>query len=73
MELRTISLFFFFLLFSCTNIFSQSITLTANDNHVIVDKVGTVTFLGPGITLEEIAKQENLTRVSGRTYRSAFI
>ncbi len=72
MELRTISLLFFFILF-CTNIFSQSITLTANDNHVIVDKVGTVTFSGPGITLEEIAKQENLTHVSGRTYRSAII
>lgn len=73
MKFRTISLLVFFLLFSCTNIFSQSITLTANDNHVIVDKVGTVTFSGPDITLGEIAKQENLTHVSGRTYRSAII
>lgn len=73
MQLRTVSLFFFFLLFSCMNLFSQSITLTANKNHVRVDKVGTVTFSGPGITLEEIAKQENLTHISGRTYRSAII
>lgn len=73
MEFRTISLFVFFLLFSYTNIFSQSITLTANKNHLRVDKVGTVTFSGPGITLEEIAKQENLTHISGRTYRSAII
>lgn len=73
MQLRTISLFFFFLLFSCTKTFGQSITLTVNKNHVRVDKVGTVTFSGPGITLEEIAKQENLTHISGRTYRSAII
>lgn len=73
MEFRSFTLFFSFLILSCTNIFSQSITLTANKNHVRVDKVGTVTFSGPGITLEEIAKKENLTHISGRTYRSAII
>lgn len=73
MKFRTISLLVFFLLFSYANIFGQSITLTANKEHVIVDKVGTVTFSGPGITLEEIAKKENLIHVSGRTYRSAII
>ncbi len=73
MKFRTTTLFILFLLFSCINIFSQSITLTANKDHVRVDKVGTVTFSGPGITLEEIAKRENLKHISGRTYRSAII
>lgn len=73
MKFPALSLFFFFLLFSFTNIFGQSITLTANNAHVIVDKVGTVTFSGPGITLEEVAKRENLKHISGRTYCSAII
>lgn len=73
MELSSIALFFSFLLLSCANIFGQSITLTANKDHVRVDKIGTVTFSGSGITLEEIAKRENLTHISGRTYRSAII
>lgn len=53
--------------------FAQSVVLTPQNNHVCVKKAGTVTFSGPGITLEEIAKEEGLSYVSGRTYRAAVI
>jgi len=52
---------------------SQTVTLISGNNHVRIDKIGTVTFSGQGITLEEVAKRENLTHVSGRTYRAAII
>lgn len=57
----------------CPEIWSQTVTLTGSNDHVRVDKVGTVTFSGPGITLEEIAKKENLPHISGRTYRASII
>lgn len=53
--------------------FAQSVVLTSQNDHVCAKKAGTVTFSGQGITLEEIAKEEGLTRVSGRTYRAAVI
>lgn len=53
--------------------FAQTVVLTPQNDHVCVKKAGTVTFSGPGITLEEIAKEEGLPHVSGRTYRAAVI
>lgn len=53
--------------------FAQSVVLTSQNDHVCVKKAGTVTFSGQGITLEEIAQQEGLSHVSGRTYRAAVI
>lgn len=54
--------------------YSQTVTLTPQNDHVCVKKVGTVTFpSGSGITLEEIAKQEGLQHIGGTTYRAAII
>ncbi len=73
MGLRVICFLFCILSIYCPGIWSQTVTLTASNDHVRVDKVGTVTFSGPGITLEEIAKKENLPHISGRTYRASII
>lgn len=53
--------------------YSQTVTLTPGNQHIKVNKMGTVTFSGPGITLEEIAIKEGLTHKGGRTYSAAII
>ena len=50
-----------------------SVTLTPEEELVIVNKPGTVTFSGPRLTLEEVAKREGLEHVSDRTYKAAVI
>lgn len=51
--------------------YGQRAILTAGNNFVCDDKIGTVTFSGPGITLEEKAKEFGLLHLCGRTYRAA--
>ncbi len=53
--------------------YAQDVTLTPDNNHVCVTKSGSVTFQGPGLTLEEIAKEEGLTHKHGRTYQAAVV
>lgn len=50
-----------------------TVTLTPGENKVIVNEPGTVTFSGPGLTLEEVAKRDGLEHVSDRTYKAAVI
>lgn len=73
MRLRVICFLFYIVSIYCPGIWSQTVTLTASNDHVRVDQVGTVTFSGSGITLEEVAKKENLPHISGRTYRASII
>lgn len=59
-------------LLSTTRISAQTITLTERKNEILVNKVGTVTFSGSGITLEENAVRFGLRHLHGRTYNAAI-
>lgn len=73
MKIKALLLSAFCFIVSAAYGYSQSVVLTAQNDHICVKKLGTVTFSGPGITLEEIAKEEGLKHISGRTYRAAVI
>lgn len=70
---RCILFFFITLCLACGNITKETINLTESDSIVTVNKGGTVTFKGPGCTLEEIAKKMRLNHISGTTYEAAVI
>lgn len=59
--------------FSSLNSNASTITLTRSNSHVCVNKSGTVTFNGNGITLEEIAIREGLEKLGNHTYKAAII
>lgn len=60
-------------LFVATPVCAQTVSLTQRNNHICASMPGTVTFRGPGLTLEKIAQQENLEKVGDRTYKAAVI
>lgn len=59
--------------FVTTPLCAQTVSLTPSSNHICIPMPGTVTFRGPGLTLEEVAQRENLGKVSDRTYKAAVI
>lgn len=61
------------LLTSLLSASAETVTLTPGNGHVCVNKQGSVTFSGNGMTLETVAKREGLRNISGTTYRAAVI